>query len=429
MDDNHLINTISKEGTRIESWFRKQFILTESPFYASVDLRNSGYKIAPVDTNLFPAGFNNLSLELIQVAVSTIKSAIRFECPGADGVLIIPENHTRNLGYLESLNTLANLIASAGYEVRIGSLILEEAEELVTESGKTIKIEPIVRLAEGKQVNSDELGLERIGVGDFFPCAVLLNNDLSAGRPEILEGLDQTLLPPLHMGWNDRLKSSHFKHYQEVSAQFAELLGIDSWFINPFYSKLANIDFKNEEDVKKIADEVDKLIDLINKKYQEYNIKDEPVVFIKADKGTYGMAVISVKSGKQVLEFNRKDKKKMGYGKNNIDVSHLMLQEGVYTREKSDQVTGSLEPVVYMIHENVIGGFYRVNKEKGEVENLNSQGMAFSPLSFEYAGVIPSARNKCQSKEVETKLDRIYTYGVIARLALLAAAREIDKVH
>ena len=27
----------------------------------SVDLRNSGFKLAPVDTNLFPGGFNNLN--------------------------------------------------------------------------------------------------------------------------------------------------------------------------------------------------------------------------------------------------------------------------------------------------------------------------------------------------------------------------------
>jgi oxygen-independent coproporphyrinogen-3 oxidase len=30
-----------------------------------VDLRNAGFKLAPVDTNLFPAGFNNLNLDLI----------------------------------------------------------------------------------------------------------------------------------------------------------------------------------------------------------------------------------------------------------------------------------------------------------------------------------------------------------------------------
>src|SRR6266566_2179445 len=45
----------------IEQWFRSRFRERPAPFYCSVDLRNSGFKLAPVDTNLFPAGFNNLN--------------------------------------------------------------------------------------------------------------------------------------------------------------------------------------------------------------------------------------------------------------------------------------------------------------------------------------------------------------------------------
>jgi len=37
---------------KIEHWFRTQWLEYASPFYASVDLRNSGFKLAPVDTNL-----------------------------------------------------------------------------------------------------------------------------------------------------------------------------------------------------------------------------------------------------------------------------------------------------------------------------------------------------------------------------------------
>ena len=45
----------------IEHWFRSQWKKNTVPFYCSVDLRNSGFKLAPVDTNLFPGGFNNLN--------------------------------------------------------------------------------------------------------------------------------------------------------------------------------------------------------------------------------------------------------------------------------------------------------------------------------------------------------------------------------
>ena len=45
----------------IERWFRLEWQEHTPPFYCSVDLRNAGFKLAPVDTNLFPGGFNNLS--------------------------------------------------------------------------------------------------------------------------------------------------------------------------------------------------------------------------------------------------------------------------------------------------------------------------------------------------------------------------------
>jgi glutamate--cysteine ligase len=42
----------------------------------------------------------------------------------------------------------------------------------------------------------------RLGLKDFDPCTILLNNDLSAGVPGMLEDLhEQYLLPPLHAGW------------------------------------------------------------------------------------------------------------------------------------------------------------------------------------------------------------------------------------
>ena len=51
---------VLQQQSKIEAWLREQFRKTPPPLMASVDLRVAGYKIAPVDTNLFPAGFNNL---------------------------------------------------------------------------------------------------------------------------------------------------------------------------------------------------------------------------------------------------------------------------------------------------------------------------------------------------------------------------------
>ncbi|MDX1352943.1 MAG: glutamate--cysteine ligase, partial [Thiomicrorhabdus sp.] len=108
---------ILSHRTEIEAWFRKQFKNTPAPFYGSVDLRNAGYKLAPVDTNLFPAGFNNLHPDLRSLAVHAAQNAVTQVCPVADGVLIIPENHTRNTFYFENLYALQNILENAGYEV------------------------------------------------------------------------------------------------------------------------------------------------------------------------------------------------------------------------------------------------------------------------------------------------------------------------
>src|SRR5215216_5356050 len=79
----------------IEHWLRNQWQKHAVPFYCSVDLRNSGFKLAPVDTNLFPGGFNNLSPEMLPLAVQAAMAAIEKYCPDARNLLLIPENHTR----------------------------------------------------------------------------------------------------------------------------------------------------------------------------------------------------------------------------------------------------------------------------------------------------------------------------------------------
>ena len=56
---------------QIERWFRSQWQEHAAPFYTSVDLRNSGFKLAPVDTNLYPGGFNNLNSDFIPLAEET----------------------------------------------------------------------------------------------------------------------------------------------------------------------------------------------------------------------------------------------------------------------------------------------------------------------------------------------------------------------
>src|SRR5688572_11150305 len=109
----------------IEHWLRGQWQEHATPFYASVDLRNSGFKLAPVDTNLFPGGFNNLNPDFHPLCVQAAMAAVEKICPDARGVLLIPENHTRNAFYLRNLAALQTILRHAGMNVRIASLSAE----------------------------------------------------------------------------------------------------------------------------------------------------------------------------------------------------------------------------------------------------------------------------------------------------------------
>jgi glutamate--cysteine ligase len=82
---------------------------------------------------------------------------------------------------------------------------------------------------------------------------------------------------------------------------------------------------------------------------------------------------------------------------------------------------GAAEPVVYLIDRYVVGGFYRVNTQRGVDENLNAPGMRFEPLAFESSCTLPNG-----SLDPDAPPNRFYAYGVVARLALIAAALEIE---
>lgn len=405
--ERHLVDHLSE----IESWFRSQWRRTPAPFYTSVDLRNAGYKLAPVDTNLFPAGFNNLNPAFEALCIQAVQLAVERLSRQVDRILIIPENHTRNLFYLESLATLQQIVEKAGFEVKLGSVMKDMSESVTIEleSGKSVFLEPVQR------------NENKISVGDFIPELIVLNNDLSSGRPEILESLDQTVTPALGLGWSNRLKSVHFRHYQEIAAEFGKHIGIDPWFINPLFRNCGEIDFMQREGSSCLERNVDVLLKEIQQKYNEYDIKCQPYVIVKADSGTYGMGIMTVNSVNDIVELNRKQRTRMSTIKEGQKVTKVIIQEGVYTHETWGEAETVAEPVVYMIDHNVVGGFYRVHDARAANENLNSPGMRFEPLAFDDCCISPE-----RDMDADAHPNRFYAYGVIARLALLAAARESE---
>lgn len=392
------LNVFVDNRARIDEWFERQFSLYPAPLYTSVDLRFAGYKLAPVDTNLFSAGFNNISKTDYPLAVTAIKKAVQ-ERKLPENWLLIPENHTRNMAYWENVYTIQQLFSAAGCNMQIGSLLPElNTKKTLKFSFGEIQLHPVV------------LGEHNLIVSDFKPEAILLNNDFADGIPPALKNIPHPVYPSPEAGWHRRRKSQHAYFYQQFAKEFSVFLNIESWLISTAESVLEQVDLEGKETLDALEAKTDALFTQIETEYRRRHIEQLPFVMLKANAGTYGQAVISLTSREAGLNLTRKQKQEMRFTKGKQVVDAVLLQEGVYTTEYLTDNHAVAEPVIYLINGQAIGGFYRVNAKQTDTDNLNKPGMEF--VSFSLQDHIQSARG--------------YAYTVIARLATLAAAKELQ---
>ena len=258
----------------------------------------------------------------------------------------------------------------------------------------------------------------------FIPDAILLNNDLSSGIPSFLDNVKQVILPSKNIGWTSRLKSEHFNYYSDVCSNFSKLLGFDSWLIEPEFRNCGEIDFKTKKGEECLIYNAEKLFKIISEKYVKYNIDERPYIIIKADSGTYGMGVITIDNISQIRNLNRKQRNKMLSSKGKIIPNRVILQEGVYSFEEIKNTNSVAEPVIYSFSNYLIGGFYRAHENKANNENLNSPGMIFHPIPLNDICISPD-----MSTPIDSQINRYYVYGVIARLAILSAAKELFNIE
>ena len=408
---NELEQRVLDSMPSIERWFRLEWMEHTPPFYSSVDIRNAGFKLAPVDTNLHPGGWNNLSPAMLPLAVQAAMAAIEKICPEARNLLIVPENHSASTFYLSSLAQLHRIFHMAGMNVRIGSIDpeIKKVTTIDLPNGDSVRLEPVVR------------GRRRLGVKDFDPCTILLNNDLIAGVPGILEDLhEQYLLPPLHAGWPTRRKSRHFQSYEEVSKRFGKLVGVDPWLINPMFTRCGEVDLSQASGMECLRTNVDALLTKIRRKYKEFGIHEKPFVVVKADNSNTGMGITMVRDVKELQSLSNVVAPSRSGMAAPLGACELIVQEGVLTNERMNDAVA--EPVVYMMDRYVVGGFYRIHAGRGVDENLCSPGAQYVPLAFAQSthlpqlGVAPGA----------SVPNRFYMYGVIGRLAMLAASYELE---
>jgi glutamate--cysteine ligase len=409
---NELEQRILDSMPVVERWFRLEWMEHTPPFYTSVDVRNAGFKLAPVDTDLHPAAWNHLAPEVMPLAVQAAMAAIEKICPEARNLLLIPDNHTDDLFYLSSVAQLARILGMSGLNVRIGSLRadINETTPMTLPDGQVVLLEPLVRTP------------RRLGLKDFDPCTILLNHDLSAGVPGMLEDLhEQFLLPPLHAGWCMRRKSQHLRAYDELAKRFAKVLGMDPWLINPAFEVCESVTEPDALQSDMVRTQVDAILAKTRRRYKEYGIAEKPFVVIKADSGTHGAGLMMVRDAKEIdprmwmANAMRTRRHMQAHWP-----CHVVLQEGVHTCERINAAVA--EPVVYIMDRYVVGGFYRVHAERSGHESLNAPGSVYVPLAFDAFANLPQQGGTKQAQAP----NRFYMYGVVARLAMLAASYEME---
>jgi glutamate--cysteine ligase len=400
----HFRTLFDTRGEEIVSWVAGKRKILGAPFYSSIDIRHAGFKLAPVDTNLFPAGFNNLSEAARQRAAERIQKRLKEYGQHEPKVLISPENHTRNVGYINNLTALRDILRMAGCEVVLGSLLATPEAPIQVTNGAGEVLDEVALVREGSLLKTAD---------GFEPQLIVLNNDLTAGMPDIIRGLSerQPVVPRPAQGWHRRRKSIYFEAYDALAREFAATFALDPWLITTEFHKCGRIDFGEKQGLDCVALGVEKVLHKIRAHYARYGISQEPYVYVKSDSGTYGMGIMTVRSGDEVVEINKKIRNKMNVIKEGVQSTEVIIQEGVPTADLIDNAPA--EPMVYAVDGFAVGGAYRVNSERDALGNLNAAGMRFVGMcdQKESGGVIMEDCN-------------FGALGLVAALASLGARRE-----
>ena len=347
---------------KITDWMKAKRSEVPIPVYGSVDVRDAGWKIGVVDANHFPAGFNNVSSENLAELSKLFNDHISRSHPDCSWVHIYPESHTRNQGYVENIATIKAMIESAGYECTVGSPDLNGLEAVHGISGPLLLTDVALN-------DDDELT-----VNGSKPDLILLNNDLTDGN---IPGVQSTnITPPPHMGWYRRRKSQHYEALRPYILEMAELIDIDPWHLMPDWFVSENKCLEEEACRTKLAGEIDDFLDGLREKYRSLGIEREPTVVIKNDSGTYGLGVMMLTSGDQILNLSNRKANKLRYAKGGANVDNFLIQEGIPTA-LSTEGGETLEPVVYLVDGEAASWFYRINAKKSDMDNLNSPSARF----------------------------------------------------
>ena len=395
---SELVEFAIHNWTQANKYLDKKMEGLPIPFYTSVDIRESHHKFAPVDNNIYPAGFNNLCNLDLEFASEKMQKTILAQFPETKVVAILPEAHTKNLFYLDHLAILGKTIRDAGFEVCFISPdehLFEDKDilELVSHSGYDITFRKMS--VQGKQLCTC----------DKIVDVIILNNDQSTAIDLPWDQIETPIIPTPQIGWFQRSKISHFEHYKVAVEEFCKEFEINPDLLQAKFVKAHDVDFSSRQGIENLSEQVDSLLS---------ELPEDSRVFIKGSQGTYGMGISVVSSGQEVLDMNRKARKKMDIGKSGIKFTSLIIQEGIKTVIRYEDHPA--EVTIYQVGGQSVGGFMRANTQRDANANLNAKGMVFKKFC------ISEIRDDQDHSASEA------LYSLIARISTLASAYEIRDV-
>ena len=281
--------------------------------------------------------------------------------PNKSRIIILAENHTKNLFYIEHLHYLKSVFEIDSIkEIIVTNFDADINKILYSHTDIPIYYKPIDII---KDAGDSDL--------------IILNNDLSFGYNNILDEIKCEIIPNPNLGWYNRSKHNHFNIYTRLVKDFCKEFGLDDFLFTTAFDTCYNVDFKEKQGLYCIAEKVQILLDQLKYKYKEYGIVQDPYIMAKPDKGTYGMGILRFENAEDVMNINKDDRKKAAIIKDGVSNSTVFLQEGISSSlyNKNGDIS---EVTVYMINSAYIGNFLRCNNKKGPEDNLNSNGMYFS---------------------------------------------------
>ena len=389
---------VTHNWNKINQYFDDHYSDIPVPFYNSVDIRESINKFAPVDNNLYPAGFNNICTLDFNITAERIKKEIQKLNPDSKKIALIPESHTKNLFYLDNLYSLHTLLSKYDFEVDIVSLdenLFEESDELklISKSGHELKIM--------KARFEDDI-YSKNGKYDL----IVLNHDQSSPIEIAWNKIEQKVVPTPMLGWQVRTKGAHFLYYKIIADKFCEQFSINPNLLQAKFNVAENINFSTKEGLEELATSVESI---------QSEVGSDKKIFIKANQGTYGMGIMVVNGPEEIFSMNRKKRNKMDVGKNKIKFTSVIVQEGVDTVLTHDG--GPAEITIYLIGGKPVGGFLRANPLKDASGNLNARGMVYQKFC------ISEIHEGFDHKAKEG------VYSTIARISTIAAGHEILNIQ